>query len=707
MSAVVLARMGVKFFICDSTDYAGHQYGRGDAIQPRVMEIWQSLGLPFEQAEHVGKKVYGRAFWEMGGDAGTSTRIATARLFPAAYDYDKNYALLLRQGLVEQILLDDAKRHNPGLEVHWNTAFVGMGRDKNGVYDIELKSTLGEGVSANGVPTPPATPSGSEAPADGTTTANGSASPSRIRAKYVLAADGARSAVRRWAKPLGAVLQGDLHSITWCVLDAVRVRSNHPDLEKICINRSPRGIVLVIPREPINGKPSCRFDIQIENKSRVEATQEDAVRMIKAIFHPFSVEWDEVSWWSSYDVSQRLINTYSVNDNSVFFMGDCCHTHSPRTGLGLNTATMEAHNLCWKLGYVAKGLADPAILDTYAGERFTVAEKLIRIDRTLVAMYAGLEREGRARVGEEAANAQTNGEHDGAGDKVGEEEKAADWLQRLHKYQMSYAAYQAGASIAYPPSVLAVGADTKSDFDVGRPGIAVGARLKPAFATRVSDMVVTSVVPRFDGRFTIFVLAGDLTADGAVDRLLALDDYISSTGSIFAKYAGSATCGPRPVCEPLYLSTADRTSPIPPGRRLYTHDYTVVPQISGAYHAPQHGLFRVAVATTTDATHPTITQRLYPKLHPLSVSERPSHLFAPLGFYCDDQAVLSPYRESFPEAGSLLEHPLHEKWGVGAEGSIVVGRPDGHVGMIAKGCGVEVWKEVEAYFAGFMKSKEV
>ncbi|KAL1734208.1 FAD binding domain-containing protein [Schizophyllum commune] len=688
--------MGVKFFICDSTDYASHQYGRGDAIQPRVMEIWQSLGLPFEQAEHVGKKVFGRAFWEMGGVAGTSTRIATARLFPAAYDYDKNYALLLRQGLVEQILLDDAKRHNPQMQIQWNTAFVGMEREADGVYDIELKSTLGEGVSANGVPTPPATPPSSEVPADGTSVANGSTSPSRIRAKYVLAADGARSAVRRWARPLGAVLQGDLHSITWCVLDAVGVRSNHPDLEKICINRSPRGIVLVIPREPINGKPSCRFDIQIENKSRVEATQEDAVRMIKAIFHPFTVEWDEVSWWSSYDVSQRLINTYSVNDNSVFFMGDCCHTHSPRTGLGLNTATMEAHNLCWKLGYVAKGLADPAILDTYAGERFTVAEKLIRIDRTLVAMYAGLEREGVAGAGQAA---EPNGAQD-------EEEKAADWLQRLHKYQMSYAAYQAGASIAYPPSALAVGADTKTDFDVGRPGIAVGARLKPGSATRVSDMVVTSVIPRFDGRFTIFVLVGDLAVDGAVDRLLALDDYISSTGSIFTKYSGDATCGPRPVCEPLYLSTVDKSSSIPPGRKLYTHDYTAVPQISGAYHAPQHKLFRVAVATTTDATHPAITQRLYPQLHPTIVSEHPSHLFAPLGFYCDDRAVLSPYRKSFPEAGAVLEHPLHEKWGVGAEGAIVVGRPDGHVGMIAKGCDVEAWKEVEAYFAGFMKSKE-
>lgn len=103
--------------------------------------------------------------------------------------------------------------------------------------------------------------------------------------------------------------------------------------------------MLVIPREPIHGKPSARFDVQLE-KSRTDATQEDATRMIKEIFHPFTVEWDEVNWWSSYDgqpfipncswldthysaVSQRLINKYSVSEK-VFFVGDACHTHSPR-----------------------------------------------------------------------------------------------------------------------------------------------------------------------------------------------------------------------------------------------------------------------------------------------------------------------------------------------------------------------------------------
>ncbi|KAL1742576.1 FAD binding domain-containing protein [Schizophyllum fasciatum] len=652
--------MGAKFLICDSTDYAGHQYGRADAIQPRVLEIWQSLGIPFEQAEHVAKKVSGRAFWELGDNS--SRRIASARLLPRSYDYEKNYSLLLRQGLVEQILINDAQRHDPTFKVQWDTAFVDMKRESDDLYTISLKCSTGDQAQ--------------EVNATHT-----------IRAKYVIAADGARSAVRRWAKPLDVVLQGDLHPITWCVLDAVGVRSNHPDLERVCINRSKRGIVLVIPREPINGKPSCRFDIQIENKSKIEAKMEDAIRMIKEIFHPFTVEWDEVNWWSSYDVSQRLINKYSANNDSIFFLGDCCHTHSPRTGLGLNTAIMEAHNLCWKLAYVAKGLADHKTLATYASERYTVAEKLINIDRTLVAMYAGLEKQSVADV--DLAS-----------------EKAAEWLERLHKYQLTYAAYQAGASIAYSPSVVAFGAKIDTDCDVTRPGVTVGARLKPAFATRVSDMVTAPILARFDGRFSIFVLAGDLEADGAFDRLTALDDYITSTGSIFEKYTGNAGCAPRSVCEPLYLSANGASDAIPPGRVLYTHDYNDVPQITGAYHAPRHGLFRVAVATTADSTSDIIMHRLAPKLHLLMAPEHKSQLFAPLNFFCDDEPVLSPYRESFPEGGDVLEHPLHGKWGVGPEGAIIVGRPDGHVGMFAKGCTVKAWKEVEAYFAGFLEAEQ-
>lgn len=71
----------------------------------------------------------------------------------------------------------------------------------------------------------------------------------------------------------------------------------------------PLGIVLVVPREPIKGKPSARFDIQID-KARSEATVEDTERRIKEIFHPFEVEWDEVNWWSSYDGKSFLSSCF-------------------------------------------------------------------------------------------------------------------------------------------------------------------------------------------------------------------------------------------------------------------------------------------------------------------------------------------------------------------------------------------------------------
>lgn len=64
--------------------------------------------------------------------------------------------------------------------------------------------------------------------------------------------------------------------------------------------RSTKGILLVIPREPVHGKPTARFDIQL-NKSRNETSVEDATKLIKELFHPFKVEWDEVNWWSTYD----------------------------------------------------------------------------------------------------------------------------------------------------------------------------------------------------------------------------------------------------------------------------------------------------------------------------------------------------------------------------------------------------------------------
>ena len=59
----------------------------------------------------------------------------------------------------------------------------------------------------------------------------------------------------------------------------------------------------------------------------------------------------------------------------VFLGGDAAHTMPPTGGMGMNTGIGDAHNLAWKLHAVLRGIADPALLETYATEREPVGRR--------------------------------------------------------------------------------------------------------------------------------------------------------------------------------------------------------------------------------------------------------------------------------------------------------------------------------------------
>ncbi|MCV0394929.1 MAG: FAD-dependent monooxygenase [Rhizobiaceae bacterium] len=59
----------------------------------------------------------------------------------------------------------------------------------------------------------------------------------------------------------------------------------------------------------------------------------------------------------------------------VFLAGDAAHRHPPTTGLGLNSAVQDAHNLAWKLAAVIAKKGADGLLDTYESERRPVAER--------------------------------------------------------------------------------------------------------------------------------------------------------------------------------------------------------------------------------------------------------------------------------------------------------------------------------------------
>jgi putative polyketide hydroxylase len=61
-------------------------------------------------------------------------------------------------------------------------------------------------------------------------------------------------------------------------------------------------------------------------------------------------------------------------DGRVFLLGDAAHRVTPRGATGLNTAIRDGYDIGWKLAWVLRGWANEALLDSYEAERRPVAE---------------------------------------------------------------------------------------------------------------------------------------------------------------------------------------------------------------------------------------------------------------------------------------------------------------------------------------------
>lgn len=162
--------------------------------------------MPGEQLLHMCKNICTRAFWEISPD--NCRRTNFSRTFPKCFDFDVDYPVCLRQGLIEQVMLHDAEEHVPGgFQVQWGSSFIEMelpADAENDICKVVIQSTL------NGVNTR-----------------------KTIGTRFVIAADGGKSDVRKWAGRHGVKLMGEVLPYTWCVTDVVGLKSDFPDLERL------------------------------------------------------------------------------------------------------------------------------------------------------------------------------------------------------------------------------------------------------------------------------------------------------------------------------------------------------------------------------------------------------------------------------------------------------------------------------------------
>lgn len=186
----------------------------------------------------------------------------------------------------------------------------------------------------------------------------------RLPARWVLAADGARSTVRQ---SLGLRLKGRNFEGRYIIAD-VRMAHDYPTIRRALFDPACRpGGTVLIHRQPDD---IWRIDYQLgETESAEEATREASVRAsVAAVLEEIGETgpW-ELEWWSVYSANTLALDDYRAGP--VFFIGDSAHV-VPIFGVrGLNNGIADAQNIGWKLAMVLNGQAGAGILDSYTPER--------------------------------------------------------------------------------------------------------------------------------------------------------------------------------------------------------------------------------------------------------------------------------------------------------------------------------------------------
>jgi 2-polyprenyl-6-methoxyphenol hydroxylase-like FAD-dependent oxidoreductase len=180
-----------------------------------------------------------------------------------------------------------------------------------------------------------------------------------FKARYLIAAEGAQSRVRR---ALDVKMIGEEK-----VYDSVNILF-HADLTKWVAHR-PAALYFVELDDLRATFDRWGFLIHGPNQygwTPRDFTPEFCAELIRkgAGLPDLAVDVLGISPW---EASAIVADRYRVGD--VFLTGDAAHEMPPTGGFGLNTGVQDVQNLTWKIAAVLRGKADDALLDSYHAER--------------------------------------------------------------------------------------------------------------------------------------------------------------------------------------------------------------------------------------------------------------------------------------------------------------------------------------------------
>jgi 2-polyprenyl-6-methoxyphenol hydroxylase-like FAD-dependent oxidoreductase len=338
-ASILLSRAGVRSLLVERhKGTALHPKAR--AINARTMEMYRQCGvepairdasLAPERAALIvwtrtlaGEEIERRVPWRSGALSTTVSPVRNA---------------LCPQDELEPVLRRFAERQSPGA-LRFDTEMVAFDQD-----DASVTVTLADGAS------------GEER---------------RVRARYVIAADGAQSRIRR---QLGARMVGREN-----VYESVNILLN-ADLRPWTAHRPAALYFVELPNLKatfltING--ADRWGFLVNNLSAYgykagDFTPERSVEFVRmaAGVADLDVKILGIAPWTA---SALVAEQYCYG--RIFLAGDAAHEMAPTGGFGLNTGVQDVQNLAWKLAALLQGAAGPSLLETYQRERQPVGRAI-------------------------------------------------------------------------------------------------------------------------------------------------------------------------------------------------------------------------------------------------------------------------------------------------------------------------------------------
>jgi putative polyketide hydroxylase len=331
VTALLLARYGIRTLVLERRQGTS-VLPRATGINLRTMEIFRAIGLD-GAITAAAMDVRGKPLWVRLGTL-RGPAVAECRMdlpwqpqvgFPSPAGFPQ-----CAQDRLEPILLE-ALGELAGSQVRFGAELAGFTPDGDGVT-VEVRET-------------------------------GTGRQSRIRARYLVAADGGSSLIRaRLGVPMHGEQQLESELSVLFEADLSALVAGHQAVLYLVRNPAMAGVFRPVD-DHARWTLTTRFtgDRSAERCAELIRAGAGDDRLQPKIIT--AQEWDLGAAAAAWFRSGR-----------VFLVGDAAHRMTPGGAMGMNTAVQDAHNLAWKLAAVLGGWAGPGLLDSYDTERRPVGQ---------------------------------------------------------------------------------------------------------------------------------------------------------------------------------------------------------------------------------------------------------------------------------------------------------------------------------------------